>query len=258
MAEYGVPTVRDGCSEGHWQFCQLAVSFRVRKISALQPLVPEEAAKPTKRFLDPMERISEILFGLVMVLTITCSFSVGGGGRAEVHQMLIGALGCNVAWGAIDAVLYWLACIHAHGQKIAALRAAQGGESPEEAHRTIAEALPPLIASVMTPAEFEAIRRKLQQLPEPPRRPQLTKDEWLGGLGVFLLVVVATFPVVLPFVFIHDSTRALRISNGIAILLLFLTGCVYGYHTGHRPLRSGLIMTVIGGAMVGLTIALGG
>ena len=79
--------------------------------------MPEDA-KPIKRFLDPMERISEILFGLVMVLTITCSFSVGGGGQAEVHQMLIGALGCNVAWGLIDAMLYWLACFHAHGQKI--------------------------------------------------------------------------------------------------------------------------------------------
>lgn len=221
-------------------------------------LVPEETTKPIKRFLDPMERISEILFGLVMVLTITCSFSVGGGGQAEVHQMLIGALGCNVAWGLIDAILYWLTCFHAHGQKIMALRAARDAESPEKAYRVIAEALPPLIASVMTHVEFEAIRQKLQQSLEPPRQPKLTRDEWLGGLGVFLLVVVATFPVVLPFVFVHDPTRAIRISNGIAILLLFMTGYVYGYQTGHRPLRSGLMMTIIGGAMAGLTIVLGG
>jgi hypothetical protein len=220
--------------------------------------VPREASKPVKRLLDPIERISETLFGLVMVLTITCSFSVGGGGKTEVHQMLIGALGCNVAWGAIDAVLYWLARFHAHGQKIIALRAAQDAENPERAYHVIAEALPPVVASVTTPAEFEVIRQKLQELPEPPDRPQLTKKEWLGGLGVFLLVVVASLPVVLPFVFIHDPRRALRVSNIIAVLLLFLTGYVYGYHTGHRPLRSGLIMTVIGGAMVALTIALGG
>jgi len=220
--------------------------------------VQEQAFKPAKRLLDPMERISEILFGVVMVLTITCSFSIGSGGRTEVHQMLIGALGCNVAWGVIDAVLYWLACFHAHGQKIMALRAARESQNVEEAYRIITDTLPPLLASIMTSAEFEAIRRKLQQLPEPPQRPHLTKDEWLGGLGVFLLVVVATLPVVLPFLFVHDPTRALRISNGIAVLLLFLTGYVYGYHTGHRPLRSGLIMIVIGVAMVGMTITLGG
>ena len=228
------------------------------KKGVLHRPLSEEASKSVKRFLDPIERISEILFGLVMVLTITCSFSVGGGGRTEVRQMLIGALGCNVAWGVIDAVLYWMACFHAHGQKIMALRAARE-ENPEEAYRVIADALPPVLASVTTPAEFEAMRRKLQQLPPPPQRPHLTRDEWLAGLGVFLLVVLATFPVVLPFLFDHDPARALRISNGIAVLLLFFTGYAYGHYTGGlRPLRSGLIMIVIGAAMVGITIALGG
>ena len=205
-----------------------------------------------------MERISEILFGLVMVLTITCSFSVGGAGHTEVHQMLIGALGCNVAWGIIDAFLYWLACFHLRGQEIKALRAVREAKSPFEAHRVIADALPPVLAAVTTPTEFEEFRRRLQQLPEPPQRPHLTIDEWLAGVGVFLLVVVATLPVVLPFLLVHDPRRALRISNGIALLLLFLTGYLYGYHTGYRPLMSGLIMIVIGGAMVGMTIALGG
>ena len=212
---------------------------------------------PMKRLLDPMERISEILFGLVMVLTITCSFSVGGAGRTEVHQMLVGALGCNIAWGAIDAVLFWLACFHSHGEKIKALRAART-KAPQEAYAVISDALPPVLASVMTPAEFETIRLKLSQLSQPPGRPRLTKDEWLAGVGVFLLVVAATLPVVLPFLFVHDPKRALRISNAIAVLLLFVTGYVYGSHTGHRPMWSGLIMTVIGAAMVGMTIALGG
>ena len=211
-----------------------------------------------KRVLDPIDRISEILFGLVMVLAVTCSFSVGGGGRTEVHQMLIGTLGCNVAWGVIDAVLYWLACFHAHGQKIVALRAARENEHPDEAYRVIADALPPVIASVMAPSEFEAVRQRLRLLPEPPQSPRITKDEWLAGLGVFLLVVVSTFPVVLPFLFVQDATRALRISNATAVLLLFLTGYIYGRYTSYRPLESGLIMIAIGAAMVGMTIALGG
>src|SRR5262245_48822273 len=102
-----------------------------------------------KRFLEPMDRISEILFGLVMVLTVTCSFSVGGGGRTEVRQMLIGALGCNLAWGAIDAILFWLACFYACGQNITALWAAREAENPEHAYLVIADALPPVVASAM-------------------------------------------------------------------------------------------------------------
>jgi len=193
-----------------------------------------------------------------MVLTATCSFSVGGGGRTEVREMFIGALGCNIAWGLIDAVLYWLACFHARGKNIMALRAAREKENPDEAYRVIAEALPPLIASVTTATEFEPIRQKLRQLPAPPEHPHLTKDEWLAGVGVFLLVFVSTLPVVLPFLFVHEPRQALRVSNWIAVALLFLTGYIYGYRTGYRPLRSGLIGIVIGAAMVGATMALGG
>ena len=60
----------------------------------------------SKHALDPIERISETLFALIMVLTFTCSFSVAGAGREEVRELLMGALGCNVAWGFIDATLY--------------------------------------------------------------------------------------------------------------------------------------------------------
>ena len=47
----------------------------------------------SKRFLDPLERSSEILFGLIMVLTFTGTLSAAEAGRAEVRAMLVGALG---------------------------------------------------------------------------------------------------------------------------------------------------------------------
>ncbi len=65
-----------------------------------------ETAKSSKRVLDPVERVSEVLFGLIMVLTFTGSLSVAKAGRDDIRTMLIGALGCNIAWGIIDGVLY--------------------------------------------------------------------------------------------------------------------------------------------------------
>jgi hypothetical protein len=65
----------------------------------------ESLTNPHERALGPVERISEVLFALIMVLTFTCSFSVADAGREEVRTMLLGALGCNLAWGIIDAVL---------------------------------------------------------------------------------------------------------------------------------------------------------
>ncbi len=56
--------------------------------------------------LDPVDRISEILFGLIMVLTFTGSISVATDGRAEIKELLWASLGCNLAWGIVDAVMY--------------------------------------------------------------------------------------------------------------------------------------------------------
>ncbi|HTI43941.1 MAG TPA: hypothetical protein VL693_19080 [Vicinamibacterales bacterium] len=61
-----------------------------------------------RRVLEPSERTAEVLFGLIMVLTFTGTLSVADAGRADVRAMLIGALGCNLAWGIIDGVLYLL------------------------------------------------------------------------------------------------------------------------------------------------------
>jgi hypothetical protein len=52
-----------------------------------------------KRALEPDERIAEVLFGLIMVLTFTGSLSVAEAGRDDVRTMLIGAPGCNLALG---------------------------------------------------------------------------------------------------------------------------------------------------------------
>jgi hypothetical protein len=229
----------------------------VEKSLQLVKAMPEDTAKPSERFLNPMERVAEILFGLIMVLTITCSFSVAGAGSVQVRQMLIGALGCNVAWGIIDAVMYLMGCFSAQGRGILALRAVRRVSDPSRAHRIIADSMPPLLASVTTPAEFEVMRLRLNQLPDP-GRPGLTRTDWLAALGVFLLVLGATLPVCLPFVFVADPTRALRTSNGIAIVLLFMTGYVFGRYAGYHPWRLGLGTVFVGSAMVGLAIALGG
>ncbi len=117
-----------------------------------------------KRLLEPMDRVSEILFGLIMVLTFTCSFSVANAGRSEVRKMLEAALGCNVAWGIIDGVFYLMSCLSEQGHNILALRAVRSTSDPAEAHRIIAEALPPVLAAVLPEAEFAVMRQKLNQL----------------------------------------------------------------------------------------------
>ena len=214
--------------------------------------------KPSKRLLAPNERIAEVLFGLIMVLTFTGSLSVAEAGRDDVRTMLIGALGCNLAWGIIDGVFYLMGCLSEQGRGLRSLRALRKAVAPEAAHRVIAAALPPMVAATLGPGEYEAMRQKLVALPEPPSRPRLGKDEWLGALAVFLWVFLITFPVAIPFIFMDEVGRAMRVSNAIAIGLLFLSGYAFGRIAEYRPWLTGLAMVVLGSVLVAITMALGG
>jgi hypothetical protein len=220
--------------------------------------MPEELSEQRKSLLDPVERISELLFGLIMVLTFTGSLSAATAGREETRTMLFGAIGCNLAWGIVDAFMYLINTLTERGQGILKLRAVRAAKSPEAAQRIIAEALPNPVASVLQGGEIEALRQRLSRLPEPPARPRLHKQDFLGAAGVFLIVFLSTFPVVIPFIFMHTALLALRISNAIAIAMLFLCGYRLGHYGGHRPWRMGFAMVVVGSVLVAITIALGG
>jgi VIT1/CCC1 family predicted Fe2+/Mn2+ transporter len=214
--------------------------------------------RPSMRVLEPVERVSEVLFGLIMVLTFTGSLSIADAARDDVRAMLIGALGCNLAWGIIDAIMYLMGCLSGRAEGIRAVVAVRKAAAPEEAHRVITSAMPPLVAAVFQPSELERVRLHLNQIPEPSVSPRLTARDLWGALAVFLWVFFATFPVVLPFVFVHEPMRALRLSNAIAIGMLFLTGYAFGRVANYRPWVTGVAMIGVGSMLVGLTIALGG
>jgi hypothetical protein len=207
--------------------------------------------------LDPIDRISEVLFGLIMVLTSTGTLSVVAAGRPEIRTMILAALGCNLAWGIIDGGLYVLGRIDERARNLLTLRAVRQAAEPAEARRIIASALPKALSRL--PAEhLEPMRQEVLRLSEPPQRPELTMEDALGAMAVCLLVFLSTFPPVIPFLLWGDVQTALRISNGVAIVMLFGCGYAYARGTGLRPWVTGLVMVAVGFALVGVAIALGG
>ena len=220
--------------------------------------LPQDQGRSSKRALDPIERVSEVVFGLIMVLTFTGSLSVATAGRAEVREMLIGALGCNLAWGVIDAMLYLMASLADKGRGLAALHAVRATQDPVEGQRQIADALPPVIAGILEPSQLEAMRERLSRLPEPPERPGLEREDWRAAFAVLLIVFISTLPVAIPFVLFRDAHFALRVSNGIAVAMLFGCGYAVGRMTRYHPWAMGLGMVILGAFLVSMTMALGG
>jgi len=227
---------------------------------ALSVVEPDTAADPRASgvsALSPIDRVSGVVFGLIMALTFTGALSAATADRDEVRSMLIGALGCNTAWGLVDAVMYLLAVLAERGRNLTILNDVRGGSNPAHARALILDALPPVIASTLEPADVDAIQSRLKRLPLPAKA-GLTLADFRGALGVFLLVFLATLPVALPFAFIAHTHLALRISNGIALVMLFVGGVYLGRHGGRRPWVSGLVMLTLGAGLVLATIALGG
>ena len=80
----------------------------------------------------------------------------------------------------------------------------------------------------------------------------------LAALGVFLLVVAATFPVVVPFMLLDQAAPAVRVSNFVALGMLFLSGWILARHAGGSRWRGGAAMAVVGAVLMAAIMALGG
>ena len=208
--------------------------------------------------LDTNDRVSEIIFGLIMTLTYTGSLSAATAGREEVRTMMFAALGCNLAWGLVDAVMYLVRLLTERARNLTLMRRVLGTAAPNEAHAIIADALPGRLGAMIGPAVLEGIRQRLAALPALPARARLGRDDFVGALGVFLLVVLATFPVVIPFMLFSQTALAIRVSNAVALAILFAAGYTLGRHSGGAPWRTGVVMVAIGVVLVAVTIALGG
>jgi len=213
--------------------------------------------KPPRLVLDPVDRLSEILFGLIMALSVTCTLSVSAGADVSVRAMLWAGLGCNLAWGVVDGLMYLLTTITDRGHERSLLNSIRTAATPEEANRLILDEIPDALAPGFGQPELTRLRQIADAgpLPDPPR---LHGRDLLGAVGVAALVCGATIPVSVPFMASNDPHLALRASNGVALVMLFGIGWGFGTYAGSPPLRAGLAMIALGAACVGITIALGG
>jgi len=218
----------------------------------------EREVTRSRNLLNPVERISEILFGLIMALTFTCTISVAEADRNEVTSTLAAAIGCNIAWGIVDAVMYILTTLAERGRNKTLLNFVRASNKTETAKRIIADALPPVIASVTNDHQLEGMRKSLIALPERDIKVRVTRDDLKIAFGIFLLVFISTFPVAIPFMLVKDAQVALRVSNLVAIVLMFLCGWFLAKYGGYNKLITSLSLTLIGVGLVALTISLGG
>jgi len=218
-------------------------------------MIEEHAREPV---LSPVDRVSELLFGLFMALTFVGAVSVADAGQAQVRSMFTAALGCNLAWGLVDAVMYLVRTVTDRGRSLTLVRSVRDAQDAEAGRKVIERSLSRMAAGLVTPAEIEAIRGRIAALASLPARPTLRGEDLLAALAIFLIVVASTFPVVLPFLMIGDVGTAKAVSRAVALAMLFFGGLALGRYAGYGSWKVGLMMVGLGTGLVLAINALGG
>src|SRR5262245_23684475 len=196
---------------------------------------------------------------------MTLTFTLGAGVMVRddpdaARELLIATIGCNVAWGIIDGALY------VSGQVYERARMARLGDlvrqaaTEDAAAAIVAEEFDELVGLTVAESEradlFKRMARHVRASERRPRGP--TRQDLYGAVASFWLVFFASIPAALPFLFVHEKWLALRISNGVLIVLLFVAGYRWAGYTALRPWLTGATFMFAGLALVAVAIALGG
>ena len=213
-------------------------------------------------YLKPSESLTEIVAGLIMVLSFTLAASVlNGGGQDGARAALLSAIGCNAAWGIIDAVFYMMTSAFDRNRRLRLARAIASTPDESAALTAIRSELNPYLASVTRPEDRERLYRGVRKLlahGRLSRRTGLVLGDFMGAIEVFCIALVAALPAVLPLLLIDHPWLALRISNLLVVVLLFVTGYHWAKYVDASRWIAGLGLMGLGLALVAIAILLGG
>lgn len=208
--------------------------------------------------LNTVDRVTELCFGLFMALTFVGAIKAVTAGEDAGRKLFLAALGCNLAWGLADAVMFLVRTLAERGQRLTLALTVKREQNRLAAVQALRDALPQALEPLVDDDELELIRARLAAAPTLPPRAHLARDDFLGALGIFLLVVASTFPVALPFLLVKDHVTALIVSRVLTLAMLFAAGFALGRHTGAGALKAGFAMTLLGVVLTMAIIALGG
>ncbi|GLO15184.1 hypothetical protein PPUJ20028_37680 [Pseudomonas putida] len=207
--------------------------------------------------LEPIDRITEVIFGLLMAMTFIGSLSVATAGREDARLMLVAAFGCNLAWGLADAVIYLLRTWTERTRSRTLLARLQAAQS-SQGRRLIDDALPERVSLALDEDGLEMLRARMLRDVARPMPPRLGLDDVKAALATFLLVVLATFPMVIPFLLIDTTATAIRVSHLVALAMLYLAGWLLARYSGGRTQLTGVVLAGVGALLILAIIALGG
>jgi VIT1/CCC1 family predicted Fe2+/Mn2+ transporter len=207
--------------------------------------------------LETTDRISEVLYGLLICLTFTGTIRISTGGTQELNSLLWAALGGSFAWALSDAIMYLVNIQLERGHELAKLKKIVSAMNSENARNEVKKGIHPFI-DLMDDNQIDALIENLRKQPELPSKPSLVGKDFLISAEIFVLVFTGTLPVAAPFFLIENVALAVWISNTAVLLMLFIGGFILAKYAGFKPITTACWFTAIGVFLISAIILLGG
>ena len=188
-------------------------------------MVKEKMPSFIATHLDPANRFIEVVCGLIMVLTFTLVGSqLVSDDPSGARKLLIAALGCNVAWGIIDGVMFVMNGLTERGRRARFVAAVRNATDEAAALSMIGRDLDPELEGITTSEERGTLYRSIRKiaLRAAPQAVWIQKGIFWGRLP--------------------DPRTALRVSNVILLLMLFVAGWIWAPYVNGRRVVGGAAM----------------
>jgi VIT1/CCC1 family predicted Fe2+/Mn2+ transporter len=220
-----------------------------------------------RRYLDTEDILLEIIFGLLVIMTFTMAYRAVDTHFApdqivqnQVQRMLIAAIGCTIAWGLIDAVITVMTNVSDRAREARIITNIRNSKSDDEAIAILGKVLDEEIGRVTEKQEREEFYKHIASkartiTPEPEG---VKREDVYSAIVVMLAAITATLPALTPYLFVSDPVWAIRMSNFVAIAMLFGVGYTWAKAVGGKPVKIGLLVAIVGVVIVLVAIPLGG
>jgi hypothetical protein len=221
------------------------------------------------RFAAPIDALTASIYSILIVLTFTLAFTVikrWPGNNQPIPEgfgteLFIAVLGAAVAWALIDGLMLALLSVLERGEKHRFLQALQAADSDEDALEVIADefdfVLEPIASENKRHLLYGDVLEHLRD--SQPRPVGFQREDFVEALGTALSAMIAVVPSLLAlWLWREDVLTALRVSNIVSFLILFVLGYRWGRYTGANPWKIGALLVLAGVLLMAIAIPLGG
>jgi VIT1/CCC1 family predicted Fe2+/Mn2+ transporter len=222
--------------------------------------------KEMKKYLSLSDRWTEIITGIIMTTAVIGATRIGiGSGHTDFLIIFSAAIGCDIAWGLVDGVLYIFGELTDRGRHVQLLKNLKAIEDQDNAVdlviKKIDQELDPPILEHFNHEDKVRISQGVVKFSSKmtPENVHISKKDVFGGITIFFLDVVAGLVLLIPFFFLPTQmVIAARISMVIALILLFIIGYQWAKIINRPKIQTGLIIMFLAIAIDVIVIILGG